>query len=328
MSFSEIIGHQKQVEALRQGLITERLHHAYLFVGPEGVGKRTLAIALAQALHCGRGQADFCGQCPNCIAIQNNNHPDVRLIEPLTGKKEISIQQVREIEKELIYRSFSGGKKVAVVDPATLMNWSAQNALLKTLEEPPQDSLLILIAVRGKGLLPTVRSRCLRLSFASLPKHAISGFLTSKAGKTQEEAEFLAALSQGSLGAAKNIEREGLLEKRRAWLNMLVSLTAGNYRTGLETAEVLAGNREEALKFLQWSGSWYRDLLAHALTQGSHEVVNIDMMPQIHQQSTQASTASLLLLFAKTVEAAERIRRNVNRRMVIEELFMTVVERR
>jgi DNA polymerase-3 subunit delta' len=327
MGFSEIIGHHKQVETLRQRLITGRLHHAYLFVGPEGVGKRTLAMALAQALHCARQAGDFCGQCPNCVAIQNNNHPDVRVIGPLMGKKEISIQQVREIEKELIYRSFSSGKKVAILDPATLMNWPAQNALLKTLEEPPQNCLLILIAARGGRLLPTVRSRCLRLSFASLSRHAVTGFLTSKAGKTAEEAEFLAALSQGSLATAKNIEQEGLLEGRRSWLTLLATLTAGNYRVGIEAAEALAGNREDALKFLQWAGSWYRDLLTQALTGDSHQVMNVDMTSQIDQQLTQADIPSLLSLFAKTVKAAERIHRNINRRMVIEEFLMAVVER-
>jgi len=326
MSFADIIGHQKQVETLRQGLRTQRLHHAYLFVGPEGVGKKTLALALAQALHCGQEEGDFCGHCRTCVAIKRNNHPNVRVIGPLAGKKEISIQQVREVEKELGYRSFSGGRKIAVFDPATLLNWSAQNALLKTLEEPPQNCLLILIAAHGGGLLPTVRSRCFWLSFASLSRQAVAGFLVSKAGKTEEEAHSLAALSQGSLGAAKDIEDEEILEKRRTWVNTLASLSAGNYRAGLEAAEVLAGDREDALKFLQWTESWYRDLLAHAVTKSSQEIVNIDMMSQIQQHSAQTQIVTLLSLFAKTGEAKKRIQRNINRRMVIEEFFMAVVE--
>jgi DNA polymerase III subunit delta' len=168
MSFAEIIGHQGQIEILRAALAKNRLHHAYLFAGPEGVGKRTLALALAKAVHCTEMGSDSCGQCVNCARIRDGNHPDVRLIEPLMGKKEISIQQIREIERQLNFRSFSGGKKIAILDPATLMNLSAQNALLKTLEEPPQDSLLILIAPTAGGLLPTLRSRCLSLSFGPL----------------------------------------------------------------------------------------------------------------------------------------------------------------
>ena len=140
MGFSQIVGHQKQVEILRQALNHGRLHHAYLFVGIEGVGKRTIALGLAKAIHCSAATGDFCGECTDCGRIQNGNHADVRIIEPLAGKKEISIQQIRELEKELNFRSFSGKKKIAIVDPATLMNLSAQNALLKTLEEPPRDS--------------------------------------------------------------------------------------------------------------------------------------------------------------------------------------------
>jgi DNA polymerase-3 subunit delta' len=159
MGFAEIQGHSKQLEALRRSLKTGRLHHAYLLLGPEGVGKKTVALSLAKAIHCSETQDDFCGYCDPCMRIISGNHPDVRIIEPLPGKKEISIQQVREVEKELSYRSFSGGRKIAIIDPATLLNAPAQNALLKTLEEPPQDSLLVLIAVNAGPLLPTVGSR-------------------------------------------------------------------------------------------------------------------------------------------------------------------------
>lgn len=326
MSFSDIIGHSKQIETLRQGLMTGRLHHAYLFVGPDGVGKRTIAMGLAQALHCGQQHPDFCGHCPNCTAIQNHNHPDVRFVEPLPGKKDISIQQVRGIEKELIYRSFSSGKKVAIFNPASLMNRPAQNALLKTLEEPPQNCLLILIAASGGMLLPTVRSRCLRLSFAPLSRDAIIAFLTSKKGKATEEAEFLAALSDGSLGAAEDIERQGGVEERRLWLKMLASLKAGNYRAGLDASEVLAANREDALKFLQWAGSWYRDCLTWSLTGDLHRIVNLDMISEITQPLARADVPSWLTLFDKAARAAEQIRRNLNRRMVIEDFLLAVVE--
>lgn len=156
----------------------------------------------------------------------------------------------------------------------------------------------------------------------------MAGFLTSKKGKTREEAQFLAALSHGSLGTVKSIEAEGLLEKRRAWIDTLASLSAGNYRAALAAAEALAGSREDALKFLQWTGSWYRDVLVHAVAQNPHDIVNIDMMPQIQQYAAQANIDSLLSLLAKTAAAAGRIQRNVNRRMVIEELCLEVVERR
>jgi DNA polymerase III subunit delta' len=325
MGFFEILGHQRQTETLRLALAKGRLHHAYLFAGPEGVGKRTLALALAKAIHCAERVDDFCGQCANCARIEDGNHPDVRTIEPLAGKKEISIQQIREIEKQLNFRSFSGRKKIAVLDPATLMNLSAQNALLKTLEEPPQDSLLLLVATNTGGLLPTLRSRCLRLSFGCLQCEQVANYLASKKGLKREEADFLAAMAMGSLGTALKIDGEELQEKRRGWIELLSSLKAGDYRAATATAEALAKDRDESLKFLEWAGSWYRDLMVHAVTRGSGELVNRDVLTRIEHESADDRLEHSLSLIAQTIEAAAGIQRNLNRRMVLENLLFNVV---
>ena len=325
MGFAEIIGHHKQLEILRSALIKGRLHHAYLFVGLEGVGKRTVALALAKAIHCGAMTDDFCGECSNCARIKDGNHPDVRVIEPLAGKKEISIQQIRELERELNFRSFTGKRKIMILDPAVLMNLSAQNALLKTLEEPPENSLLILIAPNAGGLLPTLRSRCLRLSFGPLARGQVSDFLASRHGMKADEAQFLAAMAMGSLGAAVNLDKEELVEKRRVWIGLLSSLHAGDYQAATVAAETLASNRDEALKFLEWAESWYRDLLLHKVAPDSPETVNLDMLPQLQQQSAEHNVEHLLSSFSQAIGAAARIQRNLNRRMVLEKLLFNVV---
>jgi DNA polymerase III subunit delta' len=328
MGFSEIVGHEKQLETLRTALLNGRLHHAYLFIGPEGIGKRTLALGLAQAIHCTELQSDFCGACSPCRAIQTGNHADIRVLDPLANKKEISIQQVRELEKALSLRSFSGRRKVAIIDPANLMNWPAQNALLKTLEEPPQGCVLILIASNAGSLLPTVRSRAFALSFAPLPKQLMVSFLVSRKRKTKEQAEFLAALTMGSLGAVSKIDKEKVIEKRLGWMKTLVSLTAGDYRAALNAAEALAGTREEALKFLEWAGLWYRDLLTFRVAHAQDRIVNLDMLPQIEKQSAAIKEDDLFSLLSKTSEASRLIQRNINSRMVIEDLLLRAVERR
>jgi DNA polymerase-3 subunit delta' len=328
MGFSEIIGHRKQLEFLRLALANARLHHAYLFIGPQGVGKRTVAIALAKALHCSEAENDFCDGCANCKRIADLNHPDVRVIEPLGGKKEISIQQVREVERDLNYRSFTGKRKMMIIDPATLMNLSAQNALLKTLEEPPQDSMIILIASNAGGLLPTVRSRCLRVSFAPLMKDEVVSYLRSTRGMTGDEVEFLAAMSMGSIGVAVGLDEEEFIKKRRIWAGIVGSLKAGDYQSAVVAAEALAVNRDEALKFLSWAESWYRDLLVYGVTQDSRELVNLDMISQIEQQSAGAGTEPTLISMAQTTRAAARIQRNLNRRMVLEKFMFGVVRGR
>jgi DNA polymerase III subunit delta' len=328
MGFAEIVGHQRQLETLRSAMANARLHHAYLFLGLEGVGKRMIAMALAKAIHCLESDQDYCGRCVNCARIMDGNHPDVRLIEPLADKKEISIQQIRELQRELNYRSFSGKRKIAIIDPAALLNSSAQNALLKTLEEPPVDSLIILITPNAGGLLPTLRSRCLWLSFAPLSGAQVAAFLESKHGMRADEAKLLAAMSMGSIGAAANLDKDELIENRRIWSSMLISLKAGNYNAAIIAAEAFAKNRDEALKFLKWTESWYRDLLVYGATQRPDELVNLDMLPQIDQQATETSVDCILSALSQTAGAFASIQRNLNRRMVLEKFLFGVVRGR
>ncbi len=325
MPFSDIIGHEKQLESLRWALEKDRLHHAYLFLGPEGVGKRAVALSLAMAIQCREKEGDSCGGCADCVQVRGGNHPDVRVVGPLTGKKEITIQQVRELEKELSYRAFSGRKKIAIVDPAFLMNFSAQNALLKTLEEPPKDSLLILVSTSTGGLLPTLLSRCLRLSFAPLPAGIVASFLATQKGLEREEAELLAAMSMGSLGRAVNPEMKELVQRRRAWVERMGSLAPEDCRGWMTLAEQIAGVREESLKFLEWVEGWYRDVLIYCVTGSSRGISNLDMEKNIKQQADRLSVERILCLFSQAIETEASIRRNVNRRMALEDFFAHVV---
>jgi DNA polymerase-3 subunit delta' len=326
VGFAQIVGHPKQLETLRLALAHGRLHHAYLFVGATGVGKKTIALGLAKAIHCSAATGDFCGECADCARIEDGNHPDVRLIEPLAGKKEISIQQIRELEKALNLRSFSGNKKIVILDPATLMNLSAQNALLKTLEEPPRDSLLVLIAANVGGLLPTLRSRCLRVSFAALSRNQVAAFLVSQKKVPVEEAELLAAMSMGSLEAVAAVDPQELLARRHRWIGLLLQVASGDYRTAAETAETLASTKEESLGFLHWAEGWYRDLLVYTITKNRQQVVNVDMLPQIERISAAVGFEYLLTRIAEAKAALLAIHRNLNRRMILENLLLNAGE--
>jgi DNA polymerase-3 subunit delta' len=324
MSFSDIVGHQQQVETLRQSLEKNRLHHALLFLGAEGVGKRTVAFSLAKAVQCLEKIGDFCDICLNCVKIRNGHHPDVRLLGVLPGRKEISIQQVREMERELSFHPFSGRKKIAIVDPAGLMNLSAQNALLKTLEEPPRDSLLILISTSIGGLLPTLVSRCLRLAFPPLPVELVTTFLVSERSIKQEKAEILAAATMGSLGAAVRLVADDLLEKRRIWADKIHSLEQDNYREAMVLAEEFATTREKSLEFLEWLEGWYRDIVVYGATESLKGICNLDMEKEIKNQARLYKLERILFLLAEAVRARARVQRNVNRRMALENLFLGI----
>ena len=328
MSFAEVIGHSRQLAPLRAALAKARLHHAYLFAGPEGVGKRTIASALAQAVHCAEGGEDGCGRCVQCERIKNGNHPDVRFVGKLEGKKEITIQQIREIEHELRYRSFGGKRKIVVVDPAGAMNVASQNALLKTLEEPPENSLLILITPNAGELLPTLRSRCLRLSFSPLSRAEIVGFLMKVSGLNADAAQVIAAMSMGSIGAALSQRNEEWMEKRRSWSALLGQLGRGDYQAAIAGAESLAGDREETLEFFRWAESWCRDLLVHGVTQEREQVINVDLLSSLEQQAPRFGGERAIRLLDEIARATAAIQRNLNRRMIVEKFLFAALETR
>jgi DNA polymerase-3 subunit delta' len=323
---SDIVGHDKPLATLRRALAQDRLHHAYLFIGPEGVGKKTVALSLAKAVHCREIGRDFCGRCDSCVRIENHNHPDVRLVGPLPGKKEIAIEQVRALERELNYRAFSNGKKIAVVDPAPLMNSSAQNALLKTLEEPPAGAVLIMISTSAGGLLPTLLSRCLRLSFAPLPASAVVARLISRQGLKPEQARLLAASSMGSLGKALDPDTAQRARDREGWVEGLAALAKDDRMGWTTLADELSKDREQALKFLDWLTGWYRDLLIYRVTENAEEICNLDRIDDLKAQAASSTLEKILFLRYRALLTAARIRRNVNRRMALENLFINIAE--
>jgi DNA polymerase-3 subunit delta' len=208
VTLAQILGQDAAVTILRQAIERRALHHALLFVGPEGVGKRTTAIALAAELFCLQPQAGACGRCAACVQVTARSHADLRTIGFFFDdkKKELRehtlIDQVREAQLFLAGRAFGKGPKVVVFEEAHALTEDAQNAALKTLEEPPRGSLLVLVCHNASRLLPTVRSRCQRVSFVPLAPPVIESVLRDRFDTAPDDARFLSQHSDGSLAFA------------------------------------------------------------------------------------------------------------------------------
>lgn len=202
-----IRGHQRIRDFLRAAVADDRLPHALLFAGADGVGKRSVALALAAWLLCEAETDDACGLCAACRQVAAGSHPDLQVLAVASGKKEIGVDRARDVKRFTQLRPLRGSVKIALINDAHMLTVAAQNALLKTLEEPPEHSLLILVANNPDALLPTVRSRCQRVQFSPLPDDTVIEILTRDHGLAPATAQQLAAFAEGSPGRALALRR-------------------------------------------------------------------------------------------------------------------------
>ena len=204
MKFSEFAGLDAKMEQLMRSAQAGRIVHALLFSGPRGTGKKSMAEIFARAVLC-EDENKPCDLCPACKKCLNGSHPDVHVVAP--EKNTIKVDQIRDLIETLSLASYEGGKKIAIIQRADCMNESAQNALLKTLENPTGDTLFFLLTEAPGALLPTIVSRCLQLRFSCLGTQECARVLKAR-GVEMERAGLLAALAQGSVGRALEIDAD------------------------------------------------------------------------------------------------------------------------
>jgi len=347
MRLGDIFGQEKAIGILLRAIESGRIPQAYLFAGPDGVGKKTAALALAAALNCPKEPAG-CGVCSSCRRVAAGNHPDVRLIEPRA--RIIRIDMVREISEAAGYKPFEGRKKVFVLDQVELMNQAAANCLLKTLEEPPEDTLLVLVTSLPENLLPTVRSRCQRVDFAQLPRGKVLEWLVGNGGLSPQVASLLAFLTEGSLGAALALASgqvqavpqassgegggggNGVLKMRDGLVEWLLSLTGqgheqeGAGRMGqpqvVDLAQALAADKEGVDLWLGLLLCWYRDLVAVKCGVEEEMLANRDRLEVLRKMAGRYSVERLLQDVEVIQETYDGLRLRVNARLALENMFL------
>jgi DNA polymerase-3 subunit delta' len=317
MFFREILGQDRVLSHLKTALKQERLSHAYLFLGPEGVGKASTARALAAALNCTQPhpEGDACGACPSCRRLAAGTHPDFLVIAPPPDKTQIAIEQIRELSRLTNYAPLGGGWRVVLVKPAealTAISNAAAHALLKTLEEPPPRHVLVLTARGEADLLPTVISRCHKLSFAPLPATLIAGELERRRNLTPAQAKLAAALSGGSLGRALTVDPGELAEQRRQVLAELARLTQGPVTAVLDWALRLSKRQPELDQFLLMAQLWYRDLLLAHYQAPAHLLAHQDLLVELAQAQAGGGPETWFAKFTALGAAQRQLQANLN----------------
>jgi DNA polymerase III subunit delta' len=341
MPFSELIAQDRALGPLRSALRRGQLHHAYLFGGPEGTGKARAATLLAQAANCEGGAAgaaayrdDPCGACLPCRKIAKGIHPDVIVLaeervmvkagrwEARGGRapsKDIVVDQVRDlVDHRLALRRFEGRRRFVLIDPADAMNPQAQNALLKTLEEPPEDTTLVLVASSPDGLLPTIRSRCLRVPFAPLPDEVVVARLAAT-GREPAEARLAAALAGGSMGRALALDAEELDEVRDA-VAAAAALDPEDAGAWLAYARAHGEDRERAGELCELLALWLRDVLAAQA--GAGPLALGDLEDRTRRTAAALPPVEVLRRRGEVLRTAAALRQNASPVLALEGLLI------
>jgi DNA polymerase III subunit delta' len=319
MPLSDIVGHDRVVEVLRRSLRSGKTAHAYIFEGPTGCGRKKTALALIQALFCSAADDDACGVCSSCSKVASSNHADIHIVEPLPDKRDISISQLRDVQRDLAMRPYEAPRSACIIEPADKMNTNSANSFLKTLEEPPGNAIIILITENADMLLSTIRSRCQLIRFAPLsPEHVRQ--LLERNGMDAGNAALLAPLADGSMQRALELDNDSLVLRREQLVKHLSALSLERVVTIFDASEELSGNRDETLETIDMLLSFSRDLVH--LAAGCGDIINTTIQPVLEGLATRLNLQGALQLADDILETRRSVQRNANSKLALDHLFI------
>lgn len=321
-----LIGHDWAVNLLKNHITRENIRHAYLFTGPSGIGRRTLALAFTQALNCPNTQPkdQFCGVCPTCKRIQSMQYPDLHIVEAEKVGGVLKVDQIRELQHNLALTPYEGSYRCALILRFDEAHPSASNALLKTLEEPNPRVILILTAENQDQLLPTIVSRCEIMRLRPAPLEALMPALSQHLSISTEDARFLAHISNGRPGTAIQYHHNPeLVEKRSEILEDLCSLLSANRVRRFSYAANLAKENDWIRSTLvSWLSFWRDILLKTSLS--AAPLTNIDMESKIEALAVHLDSETAFHMIQQIETTLNLIDRNINLRLAVEILLLNM----
>lgn len=325
MPFADVIGHNRPKKLMQVAMSSNRLAHAYLFHGEDRIGKRLLAIRVAQALLCDvvTNPADGCGACRSCVQIESRTHPDFSVIHPDPEQTtlQIKIEQIRDLEQQIIYRPLIGDRKICVIDDADRMTIGAANALLKTLEEPPDHSLFLVVSSRAFALPATIRSRCQTLRFAAPAQTQIEAALILRRNLPPADARFLAILSEGRIGEALDSDVDAMKSRQHEYSTLLAPPALRSISNLLNTAETLS-KTDRAGEALAWLQRWLRDILTVAVGGTIDHVLDLDRQETFTALAETVHVDALIDLLQEIDTLQGQSTRNLNLQIALENVLI------
>ena len=326
-SFKDVVGHKDIINYIRSAVEKDQVSHAYILNGERGAGKKLLANLFAVSLQCEKGGPDPCNNCHSCRQAESGNHPDIIRV---THEKpnSISVDDIREqVNNTIMIKPYQGPYKVYIIDHADMMTPQAQNALLKTIEEPPQYAVIMLLVENAEILLPTINSRCVMLRLRYIKDVLIKKYLMENLKVPDYKADLCTAFAQGNMGHAIMLANsEHFNEIREEAVQMLRNIHEMELSEIIETVNRITVYKVEISDYLDIIMVWYRDVLLYKATRDIETVVFKDQINYIKEQAKNSSYEGIQLILSSFERAKSRLKANVNFELTMELLFLTIKE--
>lgn len=325
--FSEIIGHEQIIENLKNAICYEKISHAYIFNGPDLSGKKMLAEAFAMALQCEKEQSFGCMECHSCKQAISHNHPDIIYVsheKPNT----IGVDDIRtQVNSDIGIKPYSSKYKIYIIDEAEKMNPQAQNALLKTIEEPPAYGILMLLTTNADGFLQTILSRCITLNLRGVKTEVIKKYLMTHYQKPDYLADICATFSQGNVGKAIQLASSEEFNALKAAVLALLKKTEELDVADISvTARELSEYKPQIDEYLDLMTMWFRDVLYYKAAEDVNNLIYKDEVFDIKKQAARRSYHGIEEILDQIQTARTRIKANVNFELTMELLLLAIKE--
>lgn len=324
--FKDIIGHEQVIHHMQNAIRQRKFSHAYLLCGDAGSGKHLVAEAFAKTILCEEGGIEACGKCKSCKQAESGNHPDIRAV--VREKATLGVKEIREqVTADVQIKPYSSPYKVYLIHEAEKMTEEAQNALLKTIEEPPEYAVFLLAVTRQELLLQTVLSRCVLLPFYPVAVNKIKKFLMETKGVPDYLAESAASFSGGLVGrAVQYAESEAFTEQRSEVLHLVKYVDEMTMAEIMENVKLFAAKKDTAEEYLELILLWYRDVLLYKATKDVNGVLFRDELEAVCAQAGKRSFENLQGIVDALEQVKQRMKSNVNFETALELLLLYMKE--
>lgn len=325
VSFNNIIGHEEIIRHLQNAMKTGKVSHSYIFTGRPGSGKKLLATTYAMTLQCEAGGTEPCQKCDSCKKALGKNHPDIIMVnheKPGT----ISIDEIREqVIHDVAIKPYSSPHKVYIIPDAEMMTVQAQNALLKTIEEPPEYAVIMLLTSNVDALLPTIQSRCVTINTKPISKEEIAGYLVSHLSMEREQAEIAAGFCQGNMGKAiRFANSKDFQEMKEDTLHLLKNIEHMDISEIVDSIRIFSQKKGMIDDYLDLMLLWYRDVLMFKVTKDANLLLYRDRFHDISHQASVHTYESIENILQAIDKAKVRLGANVNFEVTMELMALTM----